>query len=243
MVRIRIGTICIALALSLAIPSGEAGAVAAAPISPPVPQMQAAQGDVVLVGRRGARWKKRLARRHWRRHRAYRVYRHRGAWRTRPARVIIIERYPSRRAAAWGERRARAWREPEARPRRRAAKPERQVTAEPEVKKTVRHTAVKPKEKPQRIAKAEPESPRREKKLALANPVKSAPRIDCGEAASILGGYGFSDVRPTQCEGDQYLYEAKRDGDRFSVSLNAKDGELAKVAKQAPADPEQWANP
>ena len=86
-------------------------------------------------------------------------------------------------------------------------------------------------------------TPSRENKLALAAPAKPARRVDCKAAGSTLGGYGFSEVMPKSCEGERYVYEAKRDGDSFSVSLNATDGELANVSKMPPSDPEQWVTP
>lgn len=55
--------------------------------------------------------------------------------------------------------------------------------------------------------------------------------IDCRQAADIIAGYGFSDVSARHCNGAQYSFDATRDTQLYAVTINARDGELEKVAK------------
>jgi hypothetical protein len=58
--------------------------------------------------------------------------------------------------------------------------------------------------------------------------------LSCGKAKTIIGGYGFSHVQPSDCDGRVFAFNATRDGKPFSVTLNAQNGELIQVRKLSP---------
>ncbi|MBI2717298.1 MAG: hypothetical protein HY245_12285 [Rhizobiales bacterium] len=56
--------------------------------------------------------------------------------------------------------------------------------------------------------------------------------MPCDKATGIVTGYGFADVKPTDCEGKVYAFNAIRAGKSYVVRLNSADGELTEVKKQ-----------
>jgi hypothetical protein len=67
-------------------------------------------------------------------------------------------------------------------------------------------------------------------KVTWAAPLKPAP-ARCEWARSIVQGYVFDNVEAKRCEGSVYDFEAIRGGKRFSIKVNAINGELIKVEK------------
>ncbi len=59
----------------------------------------------------------------------------------------------------------------------------------------------------------------------------AAPGLSCEKAASIITGYGFSEVAPARCAGKVYAFNAKRDGKSFAIKLDSSSGELSEVKK------------
>ena len=55
--------------------------------------------------------------------------------------------------------------------------------------------------------------------------------VSCDKAASIITGYGFSDVKPADCQGQVYAFNAARDGKAYAIKLNSISGELTEVKK------------
>lgn len=68
-------------------------------------------------------------------------------------------------------------------------------------------------------------------KTASATPKPAAGGLSCEKAASVIAGYGFSDVVPASCAGKLYSFNAKRDGKPFAIKFNSASGELAEVKK------------
>jgi hypothetical protein len=60
---------------------------------------------------------------------------------------------------------------------------------------------------------------------------KAAAGLSCEKAASIIAGYGFSDVAPARCAGKVYAFNAKRDGKSFAIKLDSASGQLSEVKK------------
>jgi hypothetical protein len=118
--------------------------------------------------------------------------------------------------------------------------------AAPEVAPQSQAPAAKTVTTPQTMARLNVEEPAVEKpKLTVApQPMepkagegirpRSSPLLSCGKAKSIVDGYGFTQVRPSDCDGQVFAFDAKRDGKSFSVSLNAQNGELIQVRKLPP---------
>lgn len=73
--------------------------------------------------------------------------------------------------------------------------------------------------------------PASEQKTAAAAPKPSSGGMSCEKAASVIAGYGFSDVVPSSCAGKLYAFNAKRDGKPFAIKVDAKNGDLAEVKK------------
>jgi hypothetical protein len=55
--------------------------------------------------------------------------------------------------------------------------------------------------------------------------------VDCNRAASIVTGYGFSDLVPRTCEGKELVFEGVRDTQLYVVKVSPIDGELLHVSK------------
>jgi hypothetical protein len=113
---------------------------------------------------------------------------------------------------------------------------------------------IKPRENSQKLAKIElPDenaptnrslAPRR--KPANPEPTKPAQRstnlepasagksklLSCDAAANIIAGYAFANVKPVNCNGTTYEFKAMRESNAYSVTMNAKDGNLLKVTKR-----------
>lgn len=62
-------------------------------------------------------------------------------------------------------------------------------------------------------------------------PAASGKSVSCTKAGEIVSGYGFSAVKPADCDGQVYAFNATRDGKSFSIKLNAASGELTEVKK------------
>ena len=60
----------------------------------------------------------------------------------------------------------------------------------------------------------------------------SSPPLSCDRAETIVGGYGFSDIKATDCDGQVLSFGANRDGKSFLITLNALNGELIQVRKR-----------
>ena len=60
---------------------------------------------------------------------------------------------------------------------------------------------------------------------------KSRAGMSCDTASSIVGAYGFSDVKPANCTGQVYAFDGSRDGRAYTIKLNAASGELTEVRK------------
>ena len=99
------------------------------------------------------------------------------------------------------------------------------------------------KPKPRKVSKAKaPVSTPAKKPLATASIAKPATTetattasaggpMTCGKASGIISGYGFSSVKPSDCTGEVFAFNATRDGKPFSIKLNAASGELTEVKK------------
>jgi hypothetical protein len=66
--------------------------------------------------------------------------------------------------------------------------------------------------------------------LEKAKP-KSQAALTCEKAGTIVGGYGFSAVKPSNCSGQVYAFDASRGGQSYAIKLNAASGELTEVRK------------
>ena len=67
---------------------------------------------------------------------------------------------------------------------------------------------------------------------------QSPPLLSCGKAETIVGGYGFSALQASDCDGQVFTFKGSRDGKPFQITLNAVSGELVEVRKvSAPAAP------
>ena len=55
--------------------------------------------------------------------------------------------------------------------------------------------------------------------------------LSCDKATSIITGYGFSEVKPADCQGQVYAFNAARDGKAYAIKLNSISGELTEVKK------------
>jgi len=60
-------------------------------------------------------------------------------------------------------------------------------------------------------------------------PLYGVGRVSCGEGRAIVDDNGFNRVRTIECSGGTYTYAARRQGDSYRVSLNARTGEIVRV--------------
>lgn len=97
----------------------------------------------------------------------------------------------------------------------------------PALKSTARLN-VEPKDiKPEFSVNPKPVQPQ-----ALEKDQPQSPSIlSCNKAATIVGGYGFTGVTSSDCDGQVYSFNASRDGKPFMITLNSNSGELIKVRK------------
>jgi hypothetical protein len=65
----------------------------------------------------------------------------------------------------------------------------------------------------------------------LSIPTKEPAAISCSKAGKVISGYGFGDIKSVDCQGQVYAFNAKRDGKRYAIKLNAVSGELTEVKK------------
>lgn len=143
-------------------------------------------------------------------------------------------------------------------PQPRVVEPKRRVRAKAQPDENL-ETRVVPKQKPQ-VPAAQSDGPRADEALeadpqvtgsvdrapqALQKPEtnvaargtekverQAGKQMSCEAAAEIVGGFGFSDVKPTSCSGSAYGFEATRDGASYSIKVGASDGELTEVKKR-----------
>jgi hypothetical protein len=66
------------------------------------------------------------------------------------------------------------------------------------------------------------------KRFETVAPTKS---ITCSKGASIVSGYGFSNVADKSCAGSTFVYGAVRSGKNFQIEVSAASGELTAVKK------------
>lgn len=55
--------------------------------------------------------------------------------------------------------------------------------------------------------------------------------LDCEMARTVVSGYAFSSVSPTNCSGPVYAFRANRADKTYAVRLSASTGEIMKVQK------------
>lgn len=84
---------------------------------------------------------------------------------------------------------------------------------------------------PQKPVASGSESPAAAEQKAAAAAKPAAPGLTCEKAATVISGYGFSDVSPESCAGKTYAFAAKRDGRSFAIKVDAASGELSEVKK------------
>jgi len=60
---------------------------------------------------------------------------------------------------------------------------------------------------------------------------QSPSNLSCDKVAAIVSDYGFNSIRPSNCDGQVYAFNASRDGKSFLITLNAMSGELITVRK------------
>jgi len=94
-------------------------------------------------------------------------------------------------------------------------------------KKTLALPASKPSDKG--VASQDKSASQPTKKVAST--AKSSDRITCDKAGEIVSGYGFSEVKPTSCEGDTFSFAAAREGKPYAIKMSAASGELTEVKK------------
>ena len=69
------------------------------------------------------------------------------------------------------------------------------------------------------------------KATAPATTAAAQKPMSCDKAQGIVSGYGFTSVKPADCEGQVYAFNAARDGKSYAIKLNAVSGELTEVKK------------
>jgi hypothetical protein len=66
----------------------------------------------------------------------------------------------------------------------------------------------------------------------LVLPKETPGGVSCDKAIKIVGGYGFSEVKPTTCTGDIFAFAAMRGGKAYDILLSAKNGALTEVKRR-----------
>ncbi|NJM31312.1 MAG: hypothetical protein HC855_15615 [Rhizobiales bacterium] len=69
------------------------------------------------------------------------------------------------------------------------------------------------------------------KSSAKKSEQKTSGLMSCDKASGIVAGYGFQNVKATDCKGDAYGFSARRGGKPYTITLNAANGELTGVKK------------
>jgi hypothetical protein len=82
--------------------------------------------------------------------------------------------------------------------------------------------------KAQRMAARE----RPQNAVAVPNGATGAlPSITCEKAQAIVAEFGFKQIKPELCMGENFEFHATRDGKPFLIEIEAANGELAKVQR------------
>jgi hypothetical protein len=94
----------------------------------------------------------------------------------------------------------------------------------------------KPRRKKVVVRQEERVAPVQKRKTAsVKKPVEPAKKksavMSCDKATGIVSGYGFQNVKATDCKGDAYAFNAQRGGKPYVITLNAANGELTGVKK------------
>jgi hypothetical protein len=89
--------------------------------------------------------------------------------------------------------------------------------------------SVAPRRKP---ANPEPAKPAQRSTNAEPASTGKSKLLSCDAAADIIAGYAFAKVKPVNCNGTTYEFKAMRESNTYSVTMNAKDGNLLKVTKR-----------
>lgn len=55
--------------------------------------------------------------------------------------------------------------------------------------------------------------------------------ITCRDGERILRNRGFRDIRRVDCRGRFFVYRARRGGDRFEITINARNGRVVDVRR------------
>ena len=81
---------------------------------------------------------------------------------------------------------------------------------------------------------ANPEPAKPDQRSTSAEPASAGKSklLSCDAAADIIAGYAFANVKPVNCNGTTYEFKAMRESNAYSVTMNAKDGNLLKVTKR-----------
>lgn len=80
--------------------------------------------------------------------------------------------------------------------------------------------AVKPKPDLTTASTSKPKAPSAAKSI-----------LTCDKASAVVGSYGFTGIKASDCNGEVYAFTATRDGKPFAVKLSALSGELTEVKK------------
>jgi len=72
-----------------------------------------------------------------------------------------------------------------------------------------------------------------EQTASVSKPVKAkaTAAVSCEKAGTILSSYGFSGIKASDCTGEEYTFDAARDGKAYAIKLNSASGELTEVRK------------
>ncbi len=106
-----------------------------------------------------------------------------------------------------------------------AAKPSAKSAAAPAVTKTADDTqtaSVTPK--------SDSAAPSKSSAKTASEPA-SGKGLSCEKATGIVSGYGFTAVKPQNCNGKVYAFNATRGGSNFAIKLDPANGELTEVKK------------
>jgi hypothetical protein len=55
--------------------------------------------------------------------------------------------------------------------------------------------------------------------------------VTCEKATSVVGTYGFTDVKPVACSGKVYTFNALRGAKKYEIKVSAVNGSLTEVKK------------
>jgi hypothetical protein len=99
----------------------------------------------------------------------------------------------------------------------------------PQKKKEATATASVPakEKKPTATASTVPEKAEK----PAASSTEKGKLISCEKAGTIVSGYGFEAVKPSDCEGQLYEFTATRGGKSYTIKLSSLNGELTEVKK------------